>query len=211
MDSKAKIHLSALEKELVNNKEWIFVKQKIIGKVYDLFGELHRDYQKSVENDKESLPPVFQKPGGKISRGENYHGLPYLILDYPAHFEKENILAVRTLFWWGNFFSTSLHLSGKYLKGTKDIAVWLAYFEQKDFFACISEREWEHHFHSLNFMKIKGMGQEQKKAVCKKSFFKVAKKIDLSEWDHAPEVLGQSFKEIIQFIRISFPSGEKVL
>jgi hypothetical protein len=49
---------------------------------------------------------------GKISRGENYQLLPYIILDYPSYFSRNNIFAVRTMFWWGNFFSITLHLSG---------------------------------------------------------------------------------------------------
>ena len=50
----------------------------------------------------------------KISKGENYKGLPWLVLDYPRYFNKEDIFAIRTLFWWGNFFSITLHISGKY-------------------------------------------------------------------------------------------------
>lgn len=211
MSSFAKIHLSELEMDLVNNKEWIFSKQKIIEKVYHLFGQLHHDYRKIIENEKDFLPSIFQKPGGKISRGENYNGLPYLILDYPAMFSKENIFAVRTMFWWGNFFSTSLHLSGKHFNGAEDISEWLSVFQQKDYFICINESEWEHDFHSLNFIKINDMDKEQFSALCKKNFFKVSKKIELSEWNNAPKLLEQSFKEIIQFIKINFPAGEKAL
>ena len=211
MNGLAKIHLSALETELVNNTEWIFTKQKIIEKVNYLLGELHRDYRKIVEDEKESLPSIFQKPGGKISKGENYNGLPYLILDYPAMFSKDNIFAVRTMFWWGNFFSISLHLSGKYVERTKEITQWLAFFQQNNFCVCINENEWEHDFHSLNFIEIKELDQKQINALCKKDFFKAAKKIELSEWNNARELLEQSFKEIIRFIKISFPTGEKAL
>ena len=48
----------------------------------------------------------------KIAKGENYLQLPYVLLDYPRCFDKENIFAIRTMFWWGNFFSITLHLSG---------------------------------------------------------------------------------------------------
>ncbi len=211
MKAPAKIHLSALETELVNNKEWIFSKQKVIEKVYHLFGELHHTFRKIVEDEKEFLPSIFQKPGGKISKGENYNGLPYLILDYPAMFSKENIFAVRTMFWWGNFFSTSLHLSGKHFRRTGDISQWLAFFQQKKFSVCINESEWEHHFDLSNFIEINEIDKQQTDTLFKKKFFKVAKKVELNEWDKAPELLEQSFKEIIQFIKINFPTGEKAL
>jgi len=50
----------------------------------------------------------------KISRGENYLGLPYLVLDYPRLFRPDAVLAIRTFFWWGHFFSSTLQLSGGY-------------------------------------------------------------------------------------------------
>lgn len=211
MDEKAKIHLSALEMELVNNKEWIFTKQQIIEKVYHLFGELHHNYRQIVETENDILPSIFQKPGGKISKGENYKGLPFLILDYPAMFTKENILAIRTMFWWGNFFSISLHLSGNNFKNTNDINHWLDFFQEKNFFVCINEKQWEHHFHSSNFIDIQGMNKEQIQGLCKKNFFKVAKKLELSKWDQAQEFLLLSFRDIITFLKINYPNGEKVL
>jgi hypothetical protein len=211
MNDKAKIHLSTLEMELVNNKEWIFTKQQIIEKVYHLFGELHHDYRQIVETEKDILPSMFQKPGGKISKGENYNGLPFLILDYPAMFSKENILAIRTMFWWGNFFSISLHLSGSNFKNANDINDWLVFFQEKNFSVCINEKQWEHHFHSSNFIDIKGMTEEQIQGLCKKNFFKVAKKLELSKWDQAREFLIVSFKDIITFLKINYPNGEKVL
>ena len=211
MNDKAKIHLSALEMELVKNKEWILTKQQIIEKVYALFGQLHDCYRRIVEDEKEFLPSTFQKPGGKISKGENYQGLPYLILDYPAMFSKENIFAVRTMFWWGNFFSISLHLSGDNFKSVKDISPWLTFFQQQQFSVCVNENEWEHHFHSSNFLDIKEMNEEDIQNILKKNFFKAAKKINLNEWNQAREFLEKSFKEIMGFIKINFPGGEKVL
>jgi hypothetical protein len=133
MSEEAKIHLSALEIELVNNTEWIFTKQKIIKKIYSLFGQLHEVYKAVILKEKEFLPIHIQNKGGKISKGENYNGLPYLILDFPAMYSKENIFAVRTLFWWGNFFSISLHLSGEYCKNLKDFRECLTYLQEKGF------------------------------------------------------------------------------
>ena len=211
MNETAKIHLSALEMEVVNNIEWIFIKHQIIEKVYHLFGELHHNYRKIVEAEKQFLPSIFQKPGGKISKGDNYNGLPYLILDYPAMFSKENIFAVRTMFWWGNFFSISLHLSGNHFKSSQDMSSWLTFFAVNNFSICINEKEWEHDFQSSNYIFVDALTKEQIENISKKNFFKVAKKIKLSEWDQAREFLELSFNEIISFIKINFPNGEKAL
>src|SRR5258705_2608323 len=98
MDMVTKIRLSKLEKEIIENKEWILTKHTIINKVYKLFGELNEIY-KQVSAEEQVFPELYKNAGGKISRGENYEGLPYVMLDYPALFSKENIFAIRTLFW----------------------------------------------------------------------------------------------------------------
>jgi hypothetical protein len=211
MNEKAKIHLSNLEMELVNNTEWIFTKQKIITKVATMFGELHTVFKNNIEHEKNFLPAILLKTGGKISKGEFYKGLPYLILDYPSSFLKENIFAIRTMFWWGNFFSISLHLSGDSFSAAGKISEWLDYFTLHEFFVCVNESEWEHHFEPSNFISINENNHEELKRMANKSFFKVAKKIEVSNWDYVPEFLEESFRVIIEFIKINFPGDEKAL
>ena len=60
------------------------------------------------------MPEVIKTSTPKISKGENYKDLPYVMLDYPRCFQKEKTIAIRTFFWWGNFFSINLQLSGEY-------------------------------------------------------------------------------------------------
>lgn len=139
MNTAAKIHFSKLETELIKNKEWILTKHSIINKVYQLFGEMHEIYKQISEQEKILLPSFYKNTGGKISKGENYRGLPFVILDHPALFSKENIFAVRTMFWWGNFFSISLHVSGKIFQINKNFSNLLAYLHEKNFYVCVNE------------------------------------------------------------------------
>lgn len=210
MNKEAKIHLSGLESELVSNTQWIFTKQNIIKKVQLILGYLHEHFGQVVQEEKEFLPEVLQKPGGKITKGENYKGLPYLILDYPALYSKEDIFAVRTMFWWGNFFSISLHISGKYWR-SQNIHRYLYHLKGKNFFICVNENEWEHHFEPDNYYAIDELSQSQINTLRGKDFFKIAKKIELKDWDSVIIFMEASFKEIIEFVKISFPNDEKVL
>jgi hypothetical protein len=211
MNTRAKIHLSKLETELIKNKEWILTKHSIINKVYQLFGEMHEIYKQISEQEKASLPAFYKNTGGKISKGENYLGLPYIILDYPALFSKENIFAVRTMFWWGNFFSSSLHVSGKNFQINKNFSNLLAYLHEKNFYVCVNENEWQHHFEPSNYIPIAALDEQQLSEIFKGDFFKIAKKLELNKWDEAPGFLKKTFIELIEFIKISFPAGEKVL
>jgi len=105
--------LSKYEMELVRDTEVILTKNRILKKVGSMFALLSEE----LANDaKGQLPNELIMVPAKVSRGENYGGLPYLILDYPRNFKKEDTFAIRVLFWWGNFFSITLHLSGSHQK-----------------------------------------------------------------------------------------------
>lgn len=211
MSEAAKIHLSTFETELVNNTEWIFAKQKIIEKVHHLFGLLQNRYKNLLENNTGLPQEILEKKGAKIAKGENYNGLPYLILDYPAIFSKESIFAIRTMFWWGNFFSISLHLSGKYFKYTNETGNWFSYLKEKEFSICINEKEWEHDFSPMNFINANEMSELQIAQMVSKPFFKTGKNIELCNWESAPYFLENTFGEIIEFLKFSYPGDETTL
>jgi len=208
MNEAAKIQLSQREMELVNNTEWIFTKQLILKKVYQILGNLHHHFKKVVIKEKDLLPAIWQKPGGKISKGENYKGLPYAILDYPASFSKENIFAVRTMFWWGNFFSVSLHLSGKWLDKMSNFNEGIHFLREKKFWISVHDDQWEHHFEEDNFVEISELSEDEIAKLRSKFFLKIAKKTALTEWNSTFDFLENGFEEIIRFIQISFPAGE---
>ena len=211
MNIAAKIQLSALETELMQNKEWILTKRSIIEKVCGLFGNMHGVYQEILENENLLAGVFSEHKFGKISKGENYLGLPYVILDSPAIFNKANIFAIRTMFWWGNFFSISLHLSGKSLLSHKGAAQLFFYLKEKNFFICINENEWEHSFDPTNYIHASRLEAIDRKKIFEKKFFKISKKIGLNSWENTPEFLEKTFKEIIEFVSLSFPAGEKAL
>lgn len=171
MDSLAKIHLSQEEKELVQNTRWIFSKRLILKKAEHLLTALQQEYQEMLQ-DYPAICAGLAAQRSKIARGENYKGLPYLMLDYPALFEKNGILAIRTMFWWGNYFSCTLHISGNYMRSPKETVQWIDYFANQHFFVNVHDQEWEHHFEADNYLPAKALSNEQVESVSGKNFFK---------------------------------------
>jgi hypothetical protein len=110
---ESKIRLSEEEWQLVQNSAWILTKHAVIGKVYDLFGRLSQQLQSSL-GQSHGLPASVLRHGPKISKGEQYERMPWVVLDYPRCFGKEDVFAIRTFFWWGHYFSCTLHLKGIY-------------------------------------------------------------------------------------------------
>ncbi len=211
MSNEAKIHLSKYETEVVMDANWILTKQEIIKKICSFFGEMHDVFKSVSIAGNKTIEELGFTRNGKISKGENYKGLPYVILDYPAIFERDNIFAIRTMFWWGNFFSITLHISGKKIMQNIKIQKILSHLKESNFFICVNKDEWQHDFDDVNYTLISGIDEKQYTETCARDFFKISKKIDLSNWNEAAQFLENSYRELIELINISFPTGETAL
>ena len=204
----SKVHLSPQEMQLVSDPEWLFSKQRIINKVYALFAGISEEYKKVLITS-EPFPDHMAQRSPKISRGENYLGLPYVILDYPATFSRDGVLAIRTMFWWGNFFSITLHVSGSFQKDIQLPQNAITFLNANNFFIASGD-EWDHHFEKENYAPI-NIEQAYPVSIKARTHFKIAKKISLSEWDNAEQFLVKSFVEIVDLLRISYQGGKKDL
>ncbi len=199
-----KIRLSAKEAELVANAGLILTKNEILKKVKHLLEGLMEEQQKLTRSWQHLLPAEILVPPPKISRGENYRGLPYLILDHPRYFDKENVFAIRSLFWWGNFFSITLHLGGQYKKKYEQL-ILSAYplLKKEQIYCCSNEEQWEHHFEKTNYVPVEDCSQENfRKIISGNSFIKLAKKIPLHEWDDASNKLLNDFRMFIEMLEM---------
>ncbi len=191
--------LTAYEMQLVTNPQILIAKNIIIRKVYEFFGKLSDEYKEEAAKK----IPVQNLINPKISRGENYMGLPYVILDFPRQFGKEDVFAIRSFFWWGNFFSITLHLAGKYQQQ------YARAFENGignklfgDWYVAIGESQWEHHFETNNYLPIK---EGIKYNIEKLPFFKLSKKIPLTKWENANTFFTENFRMLAEILATYAP------
>ena len=138
----ANVRFSAEEMRLVTDPAWILTKNSIIRKVVELFGELSGEWREILSGES-STGGAWGDP--RISKGEQYKGLPWVMLDYPRVFGKEDIFAIRTMFWWGHYFSVTLHLKGDYLRTYLPVILSnRGVLEAAGFWPGVSDDEWEH-------------------------------------------------------------------
>lgn len=202
MNTNTKLMLSDDELQLVTNTQWILTKRKIIGKVTCLLGDVAANQQQLIENEKVWLPAAVVLSAPKIAKGENYGQLPYLMLDYPRCFDAENIFAVRTMFWWGNFFSITLHISGLYKEKFQQKIIDNMDAMKQHVFLCIHENQWQHHFEADNYIPVKNFSREDlSNIINKKQFIKLGIKFPLQPWDAIPALLDEAFLEIIKLLK----------
>ena len=202
MNPSSKLMLSDEEQQLVNNPGWILTKRIIIGKINRLFGFLCENQQAIIEKEKNWLPAAVVHSTPKIAKGENYLQLPYVLLDYPRCFEGDNIFTVRTMFWWGIFFSITLHVSGTYKNIFQQKIMENLVSAKQDIFICIHESQWHHHFEGDNYTNAKLLSaNELTEIISQKQFIKLAVKFPLHQWDNITALLDECFNEMIQMLK----------
>jgi hypothetical protein len=195
--SGVKIQLSAEEREMVNDPDIILTKNKIIEAVMDMFGGLSEAEVSFLNAHRNRLPEAVFRFPPKISKGEQYRRLPWVMLDLPRVFDPEATLAVRHFFWWGNTFSVAIQATGTF-KGllVKKQDRWPA-----DTLVCVHATPWEHHFDSDNYMPVtamdRGAWEEQLE---QKDFLKLAVAIPVSGWDNAPAFLLRGFRSWMELL-----------
>jgi len=193
-----KIRLSPEETALVIRADWILTKNSVIQKTKQLLAALQTEQQTLLRSYENKLPEEIITSSPKISKGENYKGLPWLVLDYPRYFNKEHAFAIRMFFWWGNFFSGTLHLSGIYKRKYEErIIRSFELLKTKKFSICINDDQWEHHFEMTNYLPLHNITAYQfEELISKRSFIKLSKKIPLEKWNDAEKKLLEIFSQL---------------
>ena len=197
----AKIALSEVERQLVSDPGWILTKNQIIRKAALLLDQIQQILRPQVQSQL-LFPAESLRLSPKISKGENYQGLPYLILDYPRLFSKEEILAARFMFWWGHPFSLTFHFRGRYAKSYgPTILKHLDYFKAHAFYICVNEEEWEHHFETDNYRQIRDIQPDELRRMIEQSqFLKIATLFPLQQWDDIPHLMADCFLKTTGFL-----------
>jgi len=196
----AKIQLSGEELELVQNAGWLLTKNTIIKKIFELFGEVGHQVRDEIKNS--SVPPEALVTSPKISKGENYKGLPYVVLDYPRLFNKSDFFAIRTLFWWGHYFSVTLHLKGKYQQAYAEVlSKHISLLARHNFFICVGNDEWQNEFPSNDYAEISTLPEASVEAILKeKEFCKLSAKVSFQQWQHAQQALIELHRALFRAI-----------
>ncbi len=89
---------------IINDQDYLIHKRAVLSKISQILSEVEVTIKNSPVIRSPLLPQDALTMSGKISRGENYKGLPYVVLDFPRYSNGEKVFLYRTMFWWGHYF-----------------------------------------------------------------------------------------------------------
>ncbi|RYF96575.1 MAG: hypothetical protein EOO02_21965 [Chitinophagaceae bacterium] len=196
MAQSANLILSDKELQLVSDETWIRMKDKILEKVAGIFGSLPSTIHDCMKNN---IPDFdsYCTTSPKISRGERYKGLPYLILDYPREFGKQDVFAIRTMFWWAHYFSIHLQLAGKYRSIFEERLIRNISTYKADLRLCINEDPWQHDMEEENYISLSGKEDAEVAAMLQDHpFIKISLLIPFKDWNMLDVKLGEGYRKI---------------
>lgn len=101
---------------VLHDKQFFEIKHAITHKWEQFLSHLAENIQKWLSDTPNcSLPDEVKQTTPKISKGENYQGMPYMVLDYPRYFGKEDTLAFRNILLWNRGLYSTWFFEGKYM------------------------------------------------------------------------------------------------
>ena len=182
------------ELKIISDDLFLKKKELIIQKIIKSFNNISIDLKKeyllhNVNNywDYKLAP--------KISRGEKYNELPYIVLDYPSYFNKEDICSFRVIFLWANQFSCNLLLKGEPLyEFEKRIKKKHQFLINEGYILNYKKSPWTHEVendspYSSDFMNYSFR--------TKNAYLKISKSLPLKNLIELPQLSKNMLKDII--------------
>ncbi|MEN7548247.1 hypothetical protein AAG747_10020 [Rapidithrix thailandica] len=190
------------EFEYLTNTDFLQTKRRIIQKLFHQFSQLEHVISGQIHR----FPFIQSMPlrRGKVSKGENYRELPYLVLDYPAVFKREDIFSLRTIFWWGHEFSCTLHLQGKYKKRFEEKIIERIKTPEKhsNLQLCIHATPWEYYFEEDNYQSILEMDSKTlEQVIQEKPFVKLACRLPLERFEELEAFVKESTQTLFALLK----------
>jgi hypothetical protein len=191
--------ISDKEFSYITDTDFLIAKFSITKKIVGLFADAERELQLVVNNHTFPFNDRWGYRSGKISKGENYRNLPYVVLDFPRHFSSHEVFAFRSMFWWGNFFSCTLHLMGEWLEQFRHGIFKKLQEAPGDVFVCVNHSPWEYHYGEENYRPAKDFTPDElEQTILKKPFIKLSRKTDLENWRHMPLFCKETFEMFVR-------------
>jgi hypothetical protein len=187
----SKVTLSPQEWALVQDPEVILTKNSVIEKVYGLFGQVAESYVKITQELPGAQQGQWLQAAPKISRGEKYKELPWVMLDYPRYYTDDDTRAMRHFFGWGSGFGIHLILQGASRDRWCSRAEHWIQSARPGWMLDFSDDPWQHH---PDTQRCRPLNSLQPHEVMQLPFIKYSCWQPLSDWNDLPGIWSEIFR-----------------
>ncbi len=181
------VKLSKEEDIVLRDTEFLMHKHSATNKIQQKFMQLRDELKSAIDAKPFAFPVGTDSETGRIFKGESYLYLPYVNLDYPRKFGTEDVFAFRSMCWWGNFFSFTLHLQGEsFAKIADHEDEIISSISGKEFYISVHETPWQYHYGDDNYIPVENyedLPETGKTEMRSRNFLKLSRKLELTEWD----------------------------
>lgn len=191
------------ESVLLSNHAIFLTRKRLQEQLYALLSACTVPIQAAMSYRIAHLPEEIVHSTPKISRGENYLSFPWSILDYPRCFSGKDVFAIRTMCWWGNYFSITFQVGGRFAVMFEDsITGNIGKIAAGDIYLNTGNDPWKHH---IEHGDMKPLAQfschagEVRSIIRNSGFLKLMKKISLEDWSTLPAESGK-FAELMFYL-----------
>lgn len=192
------------EFELLQNSEIFLTRKRLQVQLNTLLAGCIPPIQSAMGAYSSRLPDEIIASTPKISRGENYLSYPWTILDYPRCFSGKDAFAIRTMCWWGHYFSITFQVGGRFAEMFEDrISVNLPRLDTHGLYLCIGIDPWKHHLEDACMQPIASVPDilgEVRRQITQNGFFKLMKKIELDKWENLPGECGRTAAMMLDLV-----------
>ena len=111
----APIRWTSEELKAIGSTRPFLIKARVLKKTWNILEELRETLKSEVKGYSFLAPEGLDVTKGQIGKGERFHDLPFVFLDFPRFFLPGQACTYRTFFWWGNGVVFALIVQGTYL------------------------------------------------------------------------------------------------
>lgn len=180
------IDFSATEIALIQNMQFFELRKTTEPKIIGLLNGI-RDRLLQISIPYSPLYPLTtDSKMGKISKGENYLGFPYRLIDFPRLFTRHDMFACRNMFLWGHHFAFHLLMAGPAMDTPrKRLSNRVKQLIPLNLMLCTHETPWQWEFNPIYNMPIDDSSSHSVETMLLHApFIKISKYWPLHQYKH---------------------------
>lgn len=192
---KSTIKLTKHELDFASDTIYPETKQTVMLKMQQLFTACGQKLNQNTLYQELTANTKF-----KITKGEQYKSLPYMVLDSPQIKGPEIDLVFRTLFWWGHYVSCNLIVSTTKLEQEQDYTA----IKQLPKTRLLTGNDlWEQDLDSAEFSKCSALSvAEIEHLIHTQTYVKLSRKIPLRKHAQLPELMDMVYSNWMAVLSI---------